>query len=145
MIFHEIDIRGAFLIELERKEDARGFFARAWSSKNLQSEGLFLDSLNGISLHTERYNPGPPLPGPATGGKLLVYSGRDLRCHRHVRPNSPTRYRWAAIELHASEYSLLYVPGGCAHGFQSLEDDTEVVYPVSALLRTASGTRFAMG
>ena len=148
MIFVETKLRGAFLVEPDKFEDERGFFARAWSGREFAAQGLdarLLEcnisfnkrkgTLRGMHYQTE----------PFTQPKLV-------RCTRgaiydvavDLREDSPTFRQWAAAELTAKNLLMLYVPAGFAHGFQTLEDDTEVFYQVSEVYapETARGVRW---
>jgi len=135
MIFHETEIPGAFTIDLERREDERGFFARAWCVEEFAAHGLSTRlaqanlSFNrsaGIlrGMHFQR--------APHEEAKLV-------RCTRgaifdvivDLRPESPAYRRWIGVELTAENRRALYVPEGCAHGYQTLADGTEALYLVS--------------
>jgi dTDP-4-dehydrorhamnose 3,5-epimerase len=135
MIFTETRLGGAFVVELEKKEDERGFFARAWCREEFLARGLNPHLAQcGISYNEKR--------GTLRG---MHYQGAPheeaklVRCTKGVihdvildlRPDSPTFERWVAVDLIASDYRMLYVPEGFAHGFQTLEDDTEVFYQIS--------------
>lgn len=136
MLFTETELPGAWIIDLERREDPRGFFARAWDEQELGARGLSTrvvqcnlswnakaGTLRG--LHFQR--------APHAEVKLI-------RCTRgaiwdviaDVRPGSPTYRRWIGVELTAENRRTLYVPEGFAHGYQTLADDTETYYQVSA-------------
>lgn len=136
MIFEETALPGAFIVQLDRKGDERGFFARAWCERELEEQGLAsrivqanvsLSRVKGTlrGLHYQ-------VP-PAAETKLV-------RCTRgaiydvilDVRPDSPTWGRWVGVELSADNYTMLYVPEGFAHAFQTLTVDAEVFYQVSA-------------
>jgi dTDP-4-dehydrorhamnose 3,5-epimerase len=135
MIFTETPLPGAYVIEPERIEDPRGFFARAWAVSDLAERGLetaiaqcslswneHLGTLRG--MHFQR----PPHE-----------EVKVVRCTRgalydviiDLRPDSATYCRWAAIELDEESRRMLYVPRGFAHGFQTLVDGTEAFYMVS--------------
>jgi dTDP-4-dehydrorhamnose 3,5-epimerase len=141
--FLETELAGVFILELERAEDERGFFARSWCSEEFASRGLnpFVVQCN-ISQNRRRGT----LRGlhfqeaPHAEAKLV-------RCTRgaiydvvvDLRPDSPTQLQWLGVELSAANYRMLYVPEGFAHGFQTLCDDTEVFYQMSAAYHAASG------
>jgi dTDP-4-dehydrorhamnose 3,5-epimerase len=136
MVISETKLKGAFVIELEPFEDERGFFGRAWSDREFERSGLnarFVES--NISFNKKK--------GTLRGMhyQLAPYNQTKLvRCTRgsiydviiDLRPDSTTFKRWFALELSAENYLMLYVPGGFAHGFQTLEDNTEVFYHASA-------------
>ena len=144
MIFTETKLSGAFLIELERYEDERGFFARNWSQREFEERGLvsnFVESNISFSrkqgtLRGMHYQLAP------WGQVKLVRctSGSIFDVIIDLRPDSPTFKQWAGAELTAQNRSMLYVPLDFAHGFQTLEDNTEVTYQVSAPYRPESST-----
>jgi dTDP-4-dehydrorhamnose 3,5-epimerase len=136
MTFHSTPIAGAFLIELARREDIRGSFARVWSAAAFRQHGLIADV---VEMNTSRSRKRGTVRG-------LHYQtaphaeAKFVRCTRgalhdvvlDMRPDSPTYLRWAAFELRDSADRTLYVPPGCAHGFQTLENNTEITYAVTA-------------
>jgi dTDP-4-dehydrorhamnose 3,5-epimerase len=136
MIFTETRVRGAFVIDLERRTDNRGFFARAWCQKEFAAHGLSgrLVQVN-VSYNARR--------GTLRGlhYQLAPYQEtKVVSCTQgaiydvvvDLRRDSPTCRQWAAAELTAGNHRMLYVPEGCAHGFQTLADDTELLYLMSA-------------
>jgi dTDP-4-dehydrorhamnose 3,5-epimerase len=135
MPFVPTELEGAFVHEPKRFEDERGFFAMAWSKKELEELGLrsdFAQSNMSFSkkkgtlrgLHYQR----PPFQ-----------EIKLVRCTRgsivdvivDLRRRSPTYKKWFSIELTAENRRSLYIPEGFAHGLQTLEDDVEVLYHVS--------------
>lgn len=136
MIFTETKLSGAFLIEPERNEDERGFFARNWSEKEFAEQGLvsrFVESNISFSrkkgtLRGMHYQVAP------WGQVKLVRctTGSIFDVIIDLRPDSPTFQQWTAAELTAQNRLMLYVPLDFAHGFQTLEDNTEVTYQVSS-------------
>jgi len=135
MKFHETELKGAFVIEPERYADDRGFFARSWCQKEFEQHGL----VSRIVQANISYN---KKKGTLRGMhyQAVPYQETKLvRCSRgaiidviiDVRPESATFRKWIGVELTANNYKMLYVPEGFAHGFQTLEDDTEVLYQVS--------------
>ena len=135
MIFRETEIPGAFVIDLERREDERGFFARAWCADEFAAHGL---STRLVQANLSYNESAGTLRGmhfqraPHEEAKLI-------RCTRgslfdaivDLRPDSPAFKRWIGVELSAENRRALYVPEGCAHGYQTLEDGTESLYLVS--------------
>jgi dTDP-4-dehydrorhamnose 3,5-epimerase len=135
MIFNQTDIQGAYTIELEKRADARGFFARGWCWYEFGDRGL-PNSLVQMNISYNRYK--HTLRGfhyqvaPSQEDKLL----RCVRGAVHdvmldLRPQSPTFLGHIAVELSAANYRTLLVPKGCANAFLTLADDTEVTYLVS--------------
>jgi dTDP-4-dehydrorhamnose 3,5-epimerase len=142
MILNETEIADAFTVELERRTDARGFFARGWCSREFGDSGLAdrIVQMN-ISFNRSRYT----LRGfhyqaaPHQEDKLL----RCVRGAVHdvlidLRPDSPTYMRHMAVELSAASYRMLFVPKGCANAFLTLSDETEVTYLVSEFYTPAA-------
>ncbi len=136
MVFLETALKGAFLIRLERRDDERGFFARTFCASEFRQHGLnpHLEQCN-TSFNKKRGT----LRGmhfqkaPAAESKLMrVTRGAIFDVLIDLRPGSPTFKRHVAVELTAENGQMLYAPEGFAHGFQTLEDDTEVFYQMSA-------------
>ena len=136
MIFRETALAGVWLIEPERLGDERGFFARTWCRREFETRGLEPDVVQcNISWNAKRgLVRGLHYQMPPHAETKLV------RCTRgaiwdvvvDLRPGSPTFKRWTAAELTADNRHAMYIPKGCAHGFQTLTDDTEVFYQMSA-------------
>jgi dTDP-4-dehydrorhamnose 3,5-epimerase len=135
MKFLPTSLTGAWLIELEPREDERGFFARTFCEHEFATHGLNVRwpqmNLTGTlrrgmirGLHYQA-DPKPEI-------KLIRCSaGAIFDVVADVRPGSPTFGRWEAHELTAGNRRQLYVPGGFAHGFQCLQDRSEVFYLMS--------------
>jgi dTDP-4-dehydrorhamnose 3,5-epimerase len=135
MIFTEREVKGVYVIELERFEDERGFFAPSFSQREFEAHGLvgrFLE--NNVSYNRRRGTlRGLHYQAAPYGQAKLV------RCTRgsifdvavDLRPTSPTFRQWVGVRLTQENRLMLYLPGNMAHGFQALEDDTEVFYQVS--------------
>lgn len=135
MIFLPTGIAGAWVIEPERLEDERGFFARTWDADELAERGL-----NGrLSQCSISYNHvRGTLRGlhyqaaPYEEAKLVrCTSGALFDVALDLRPDSSTYGDWFGVELSAHNRKALYVPEGCAHGFMTLEDGCEVHYQIS--------------
>ena len=135
MIFTETTLKGAFIIELEKHEDERGFFARSFCEKKSEEHGLNprIAQCN-ISYNKKK--------GTLRGMHYQIAPYEEVKlvsCIRgaihdviiDLRPDSPTYCQWFAAELGAENYKVLYVPEGFAHGFQTLEDNTVVFYQMS--------------
>lgn len=135
MIFTELRLRGAFLLEQERRLDERGYFARIWCQREFEEHGLdprlvqasISYNRTAGTLRGMHYQ-----AAPAQESKLV-------RCTRgaiydvivDLRPASPTYLRWLGVELRADDGRALYVPADFAHGFLTLDDRTEVSYFIS--------------
>lgn len=135
MIFTETDLKGAFVIDIEKKEDARGFFARAWCRREFEAHGLN----PAIAQCDISYNPrrrtlrGMHYQTPPFAEAKLVRCTLGSLCDVIVdlRRDSPSFKRHLGVELTAENRRMLYVPEGFAHGFLTLEDRTEVFYQIS--------------
>jgi dTDP-4-dehydrorhamnose 3,5-epimerase len=135
MIFTELALKGAYLIEIEPWEDERGFFARSFCAKEFEQHHLCSRFVqNNISYNRKKGT----LRGmhyqasPYEEAKLVsCIRGMIYDVIIDLRSGSPTQYQWIALELNATSYQMLYIPAGLAHGFQTLEDDTAVFYQMS--------------
>ena len=142
MLFSETELKGAQIIEIEKMEDNRGFFARAWCQREFEKHGLTARILQvNISFNKEKGT----LRGmhyqmaPYEESKFVrCTSGAIYDVVIDLRPDSPTFRRWTGVELTETNYKMLYVPENFAHGFQTLEDNTEVTYQVSQFYTPAS-------
>lgn len=138
----ETKLEGAFVVEPELFEDARGFFARAWSVAEfaaLGAAGAFLEA--NVSYNRRRGT----LRGlhwqesPHGQAKLVRCTrGRIFDVGVDIRPGSPTRGQWVGVELSADNRLALYLPAGFAHGYLALEDGAEVSYLVTGVYAPAS-------
>lgn len=148
MIFHETKLKGAFVIEPERFEDERGFFARNWSQRECAARGLnaqFVESNISLSLKKGTLRGMHYQAAPNAQVKLVrCTKGAIYDVIIDLRPESPTFKQWVALELSAVNRLMLYVPQGFAHGFQTLNANTEVFYLVSAYYapESAGGVRW---
>ncbi len=136
MIFRELDVRGAFAIDVEAHEDERGLFARTWSIEEISEQELEHPIVQ-CSTSFNRHR------GTLRGMHYQVKpfeEGKYVRCTRgaiydvvvDLRSDSPTYRQWDARELTAGNRRTLYVPPGCAHGFLTLEGNSEVYYQITA-------------
>lgn len=135
VIFAETRLKGAYVIEPELLEDERGFFARSFCSREFRQQGLNFSfvqcnisfnrrqgTLRGMHYQAE----------PHAEGKLVRCTmGAIYDVIVDLRAASPTFKQWFAIELSAANRKMLYVPAGFAHGFQTLQENTEVFYQMS--------------
>lgn len=135
MLFKKTRIDGAVEIQVNRKTDERGFFARTWCRREFEQAGLNPDLVQcSISYNPQRHT----LRGmhyqtaPYEEAKLV-------RCTRgaiydvvvDLRPQSPTFTHWFGIMLTAEDRNMIYIPEGCAHGLLTLQDDCEIFYQMS--------------
>ncbi len=135
MLFHETRLQGVFEIEPERLEDPRGFFARTWCQREFEAHGLTPRMVqSSVSYNRKRgtlrgmhYQ----VPPHAEAKLVRCTRGSLLDVAVDLRPDSLTFKQHVAVLLSAENRLMLYIPGGLAHGFQTLEDDTEVFYQMS--------------
>ena len=128
-------LSGVFEIHIEPHSDERGMFARTWCQREFEKNGLNPKVVQcNVSLNTTK--------GTLRGLHYQEAPYREaklVRCTRgslfdvavDLRPDSPTFKGWTATVLTAAGRNALYVPEGCAHGFLTLEDDTEILYQMS--------------
>ena len=134
MIFTETKLKGAYIIDLERREDARGFFARVFCQREYEAHGLkpIIAQANvafNIKKGTMRGMHFQFLPAPET--KIVrATRGAILDIIVDLRPESPTYLQHVAVELNENNGRALYVPERFAHGYQVLRDNTETSYQV---------------
>jgi len=132
MIFTETDLPGAFVIDLERREDNRGYFARAWCEHEFEDHGLkpviaqanvafnrYAGTLRGMHFQ---------FPPAAETKVVRCTRGAIVDIIVDLRPESPTYLRHVSVRLDADNARSLYVPERFAHGYQTLVDDTETSY-----------------
>ncbi|MCF6147978.1 MAG: dTDP-4-dehydrorhamnose 3,5-epimerase [Candidatus Kuenenia sp.] len=135
MIFTETKLKGAFIIEPERLEDERGFFARTWCKREFKKQGLNPELVQcNISFNKKKGT----LRGmhyqeaPHEEAKLVRCTmGAIYDVIIDIRPDSQTYKKWFSVELTVENRKMLYIPEGFAHGFLTLEDNTEVFYQMS--------------
>jgi len=136
MVFIETKLNGAWLIDAEPVRDHRGFFARTFCAREFAQHGLETDFVQHSTSYSSEKG---TLRGmhfqraPYTEVKIVrCLKGAIWDVIIDLRPDSPTYRRWQAFELTAENRRQLYVPAGFAHGFQTLCDDTEAGYLISA-------------
>ncbi|MDQ3820354.1 MAG: dTDP-4-dehydrorhamnose 3,5-epimerase [Acidobacteriota bacterium] len=144
----ETKLAGAFIIEAERFEDERGFFARSWSQREFAEHGLnpllvecnisFNRSKGTLrGMHFQR--------SPHEQTKVVRCTlGAIYDVIVDLRPSSPTFKQWIGAELTSENRLMLYIQEGFAHGFQTLEDGSEVFYQMSSYYapESAGGVRW---
>ena len=147
MKFTETPLSGAFLVELEPRHDDRGFFSRMFSAREFRNHGL-RDDLTEVSL--SRNLKAGTLRGmhfqraPHEETKLVrVVRGRVFDVIVDIRNASPTFGQWFGRELSSESGTALYVPAGFAHGFLTLEDQTDVLYQISDTFCPEAAAGFA--
>jgi dTDP-4-dehydrorhamnose 3,5-epimerase len=148
MRFTATPLPGVYIVDIEPVTDQRGFFAREYDPTQFAAQGLCTalvqcyvsynpraGTLRGMHYQAEPYAEAKLV----SCGRGAIYDvALDLRSH------SPAFCRWYAIELSAANRRMLYIPEGCAHGFQTLRDDSEVRYRISAeyMPEAARGVRW---
>lgn len=135
MIIEPTPIAGAYTIGIEPIADARGFFARTWCRREIEQLGLCADIAQcSISVNPRKGTlRGMHLQGPPHEETKIVrcVRGAIFDVVLDLRRDSPTFRRWHGVELSSANRLALYIPAGCAHGFQTLEDNCEVAYQIS--------------
>jgi len=128
-------VAGAFLIQPDTRGDERGFFSRMWSLDEFSAAGLnaaFVQCNDSFSVKRGTLRGLHYQAAPYGEVKLVrCVAGAVFDVVVDVRPGSATFGKWAGATLTAANRTLLYVPEGCAHGYLTLEDETEVVYTVT--------------
>ncbi len=135
MNFAETEISGVYLVEPEFIEDNRGYFTRSFCEEEFAAAGInFLPVQSNVSYNKKAYT----LRGmhfhaaPYAETKLVRCSaGKVFDVAVDIRPNSPSFKKWVGFELSRKNGRALFIPAGCAHGFLTLEDDSEVSYQMS--------------
>jgi dTDP-4-dehydrorhamnose 3,5-epimerase len=142
MIFRETKVSGVFEICLEPIHDDRGFFARSWCRNEFQAHGL---NPKLVQCNISFNRPRGTLRGmhyqtpPYAEAKLVrCTQGSIYDVVVDLRPQSPTFKNWVAVILTAQNRSALYIPEGCAHGFLTTKDETEVFYQMSEFYNAES-------
>ena len=142
MKFRPTPLAGVFIVEPDRHEDDRGFFARSWCRQEFLEQGLDPNLVQcNISLNHRA--------GTVRGKHFQKHPHEEVklvRCTRgaicdvviDLRPESSTRFQSFAVELTCDNRLALYLPAGFAHGFQTLADDSEVFYQMSREFQPAS-------
>lgn len=148
MIFLTTEIAGAWIIDIERHSDERGFFARTWCAEEMREHGL--DSALtqcSVSFNTLRGTlRGMHYQGAPHGETKMVRctAGTIHDVIVDLRPESSSYRKWIGVELSAANRRTLYIPPGVAHGFVTLSDGTEVLYQMTTpyVAEAARGVRW---
>lgn len=148
MIFHETKLSGIFEIHLEPNCDERGFFSRTWCEKEFKNHGLNSTVVQcNVSFNVKKGTlRGVHFQGAPYGEAKVVRctSGAIYDVVLDLRPLSTTFKKWISVTLTAANRHMLFIPEGCAHGFLTLEDNTEVSYQMSEFYHpeSARGVRW---
>ena len=144
MIFTETGLQGAYIVDLERREDERGFFARSWCQREFSERGLdpcvvqcnvSFNQIKGTlrGMHFQ-------VPPHAEAKLVRCTRGSIFDVVIDLRAGSPTLFDWISVELSAENYKALYVPKGFAHGFLTLTKNSEIFYQMSEFYSPDSGS-----
>jgi len=148
MKFTETPIKGAYIIEVNRIGDDRGYFGRLWCQKEYEEHGLVANicqSNIGVSKSAGTLRGLHYQTAPHQEVKIVRCSrGAMFDVILDLRPDSPTFKQWFGLELTEDNASMLYVPEGCATGYQTLKDDTEIYYHATEFYHpeSARGVRY---
>ncbi|QHT69797.1 dTDP-4-dehydrorhamnose 3,5-epimerase [Rhodocytophaga rosea] len=135
MIFTETKLKGAFIVDVKRIEDERGFFGRSWCKKEMEEHGLNSNVVQAnVSFNHKK--------GTLRGMHFQINPYQEtklIRCTKgaiydviiDLRKDSPTYKQWIGVELTEDNFRMLYVPEDFAHGFITLKDNTAVTYQVT--------------
>ena len=147
MLFTELEIAGVYVIELQKHQDERGFFARTWCREEFAKQGLHLEYVQqNISYNKKR--------GTVRGMHYQIAPYEEIKlvsCIKgaiydvvvDLREQSATYGQWLGIELNDVNNKILYIPKGIAHGFQTLADETTVFYQMSDFYQPESARGIA--
>ena len=142
MKFIETGLQGAVIVEIEKLQDQRGFFARTWCKREFEKYGLdaSLVQANVSYNHRKGTLRGMHYQAEPYGETKLVRCTQGAICDVIIdlRPESPTYRKWVGVELTAENYRMLFVPKMFAHGFQTLVDDSVVTYQVGQFYTSGS-------
>jgi len=146
MIFKETKLPGAYVIEMQRLEDDRGFFGRSFCRHEFVNRGLN----PGVAQCSISFNREAGTLRGMHYQKDPHAEDKVVRCTRGIlydviidlRPDSPTFKEWIGLELTEENRLMLYVPKGFAHGFQTLTDNTEALYQMSEFYHPESACGF---
>ena len=148
MIFIQTELQGAFEIQIEPQRDERGFFARCWCTTEFEAKKLNPKVVQCNTSFNSR-------KGTLRGIHYQVppyAETKVVRCTRgaiydvvvDLRPDSRTHRKWSAVVLTAEKGNMVYVPEGCAHGFLTLKEESEIFYQMSEFYNpeSARGVRW---
>lgn len=148
MIFSETTIAGVFIVDIDRRSDDRGYFARTFCTQEFEAHGLesrFVQSNASFNARKGTLRGLHYQAAPFPEIKLVRCSrGAIFDVAVDLRQGSSTFRRWIGVELTHDNGRALYVPAGCAHGFQTLSADSEVLYMMGETYRAelARGVRW---
>jgi len=136
MTFKDTALAGVWIVEADLYHDERGTFARTWAPEEFAERGLetTIAQVSVASNHERGTIRGLHYQrAPVAQAKLVRASrGAIFDVAVDMRPDSPTYLKWIGVELSSDNRRMLYLPKSCAHGYQTLVDDTEIAYLISA-------------
>jgi len=144
MIFSNTSLKDAVILEIEKLQDDRGFFGRTWDEEIFKNKGMNTQIAQcSLSFNLKK--------GTLRGMHFQEKPFQEVKivsCTKgcifdviiDLRPNSKTYKQWYGIELKSDEHKSIYIPKGFAHGFQTLEDNTEVFYQISEFYNPSHST-----
>ena len=141
-------MRAWCVVEIDRISDDRGFFARVWCQDEFAQQGLEPDwvqdnvgrSIRAGTLRGMHYQEEPH----AEAKLVRCTRGEVYDVALDLRPSSPSYLKWVGVTLGADDHTMLYIPEGCAHGYQTLADDSEIVYSDHRQVRSGRRHRCAL-
>ncbi len=145
MNFIETKLEGAFIIEINKFKDERGFFATTWEKNTFSKNGINTDLIqHNLSFNHKK--------GTLRGMHFQINNFQDklVRCTKgkifdvlvDLRPESSTFKQWIEAELSEENHKMVYIPKRFAHGFQTLEDNSEIFYQMSEYYNPQGGRGF---
>ncbi|QJD88249.1 dTDP-4-dehydrorhamnose 3,5-epimerase [Cohnella herbarum] len=144
MKFTETPLSGAYIIDLDRIEDERGFFARTFCVKEFSARGIILNIVQANTSYNKKRGTVRgmhyQLPPHAEPKLIRCVRGSIYDVIIDLREDSETYLKWFAAELNEQNQKMIYVPEGFAHGFQTLVDDTEVFYQMGEYYHQEAAT-----
>jgi len=147
MIFKPLPIEGAYLIEMEKKYDSRGYFARTFCVEEFTAYGLVT---NFVQTSTSFNNKAGQIRGmhyqkePYSETKIVrCTQGAVFDVMLDLRPHSSTYQKWHGEVLSAENGNIFYIPKGCAHGYKTLEDNTELFYMMDQFYEQSAAMEIA--
>jgi dTDP-4-dehydrorhamnose 3,5-epimerase len=149
MIFNETRIRNAFIIEIEKRADERGYFARAFCQKEMEAHGLntvICQANIALSRQPGTLRGMHYQAAPYQEAKLVrCIAGAAFDAIIDLRPDSPSYKRWLGVELSSEKQNMIYVPEGCAHGYLTLaETRRSTTRYLNSMLRRLNGAFVGM-
>ena len=129
MKFNKTKIDGVYVIDLEKRQDDRGFLARTWGSLEFKDKGIDFDPVQGYITLTKKKGTIRGIHYQKVAEKKLtrVTKGGVFEVVIDLRPELPTFKKWEGFNLFDSDYKMLYIPPGCAHAILTIKDNTEFI------------------